>query len=101
MSEKPEVSRRTALTAAGIAGVAMATAGVSAIGQEQRSEARAANAGNKKQLSMEPVRRWRSAGPFSSAEEAANFLNIDPPQGAGEASLSSSAAGQFHLIWYH
>ena len=36
-----------------------------------------------------------------TAEAAANFLNVPPAQGPGEASLACSPDGQFHLIWYH
>jgi hypothetical protein len=98
MSQENEVSRRTALATAGLAGVALASAGVSAFGQDPPQPA---NVGNKKQIAEQPIRRWQSAGPFSTADEAANFLNLDPPQGPGEASLSCDPGGRFHLIWYH
>jgi hypothetical protein len=94
MSEEKKLSRRTAI-AAGAAGLAMAAAGT-AIAQEARGD----DARAKEVAARDTERKWRHAGPFPTAEAAANFLNVSPAQGPGEASLACCGDGQFQLIWY-
>ncbi|MFJ4669616.1 hypothetical protein [Kitasatospora purpeofusca] len=61
----------------------------------------AADAELKKSLALEGdagVKIWRvSTQP--NAELAAHFLNINPPQGAGEASIAPRPDGQFDVFY--
>lgn len=56
----------------------------------------------KKRLANEPSfgdPGWKY-GVFSDPNQVAHFLNLDPPQGAGGASVTNRADGRIDLYWY-
>ncbi len=46
------------------------------------------DARSRKRNAAVPLKTWQYFGPFTSPQEAADFANLDPAQGAGEALFS-------------